>query len=172
MITTAARERFLTLYDAHVERVYRYHLARACSREDAEDLTAETFQAALESLHRLRADDPPLPWLFGIARHKLADWQRRRLFRGQARAAPLESQPDLPLPGPSTEEQAALRVEFSRAVGALRGIEPARAEAVTLHYVAGLSMAEVAQVLGKSESAARKLAERGLNDLRAKLERV
>jgi RNA polymerase sigma-70 factor (ECF subfamily) len=161
---------FIALYDQHVERVYRYLLARAASVEDAEDLTAETFSAALESLHRLREGEPPLPWLIGIARHKLADHQRRQVLPGGLpRTTPLETLPDPPLGGPSTEEQAGLRLDTARVACALQKINAARAEAVALHYFAGLNMSEVGRALGKSEEAAKKLVQRGLSELRERM---
>ncbi len=155
---------FYLLYDQYVERIYRYHLVHTGSVADAEDLTAETFYAALESFARLRPGEPPLAWLVGIARHKLADH-----FRRQKREAPLELAEDQVQPSPTPEELASQRLEMIRVARAMRLINPERAEALALHYFAGLSLAEVGQVLGKSEEAAKKLVQRGLQDLREKL---
>ena len=165
---------FCALYDQTVERVYRYHLARTGSAADAEDLTAETFHAALVSYDRLRESEPPLPWLMGIARHKLADHLRRSLlpaglFRGKQRSVPLESLPEMALPGPSIEDQAGQRLEVARVVRALRALNSQRAEAIALRYFAGLDLEDVAQAMGKSEEAAKKLVQRGLAELRERL---
>jgi RNA polymerase sigma-70 factor (ECF subfamily) len=180
MNQAARHDDFCTLYNQTVERVYRYHLARTGSEVDAEDLTAETFHAALESYHRLRESEPPLPWLMGIARHKLADHLRRSLLprtwlanRGSSaarrRVVPIEAAADLPQPGPSIEDQAGQRLEFSRVVGALRALNAERAEAIALHYFAGLTMDEIGQAMGKSDEAAKKLVQRGLAELRQRL---
>lgn len=160
---------FRDLYDQNVERVYRYHLARTGAPADAEDLTAETFWAALRSFERLQKNAPSAAWLMGIARHKLADHFRRSLFRGRPRVVALDELPDPPLPGPSLEEQAGQRLEMARVSAALRQLNAERAEAIALHYFAGLALAEVAQAMGKSEEAAKKLVQRGLSELRQRL---
>ena len=64
------------LYDSALPEVYGYLLARCGARALAEDLTAETFLAAVTACRRT---PPPLPstgWLIGIARHKLVDHWR------------------------------------------------------------------------------------------------
>lgn len=159
---------FCTLYDQHVARVYRYHLVRTGSPAEAEDLTAETFLAALESFARLRPGDPPLPWLIGIARHKLGDYLRRA-YHPVAHLLPLETAAQQPAPGLSVEEQAGLRLDMRRVAAVLTRLIPERAEALALHYFAGLNLAEVGGVMRKSEEAAKKLVQRGLADLRQQL---
>ena len=52
---------FLSLYHQHVEQVYRYHLARTGCPAEAEDLTAETFRAALEAFDACARERPPRP---------------------------------------------------------------------------------------------------------------
>ena len=78
----------LALYDTALPRVYGYLLSRCGRAFLAEDLTAETFLAAVDAVRR---DPPPLstPWLVGVARHKLADhWRRQaREERGLPAAA-------------------------------------------------------------------------------------
>ena len=68
----------LALYDDAVPSVYGYFVRRCPDRATAEDLTSETFLAAMDAA---RKDSPPpmtMPWLIGVARHKLADHYRRR----------------------------------------------------------------------------------------------
>lgn len=68
----------LALYDEALPVVYGYFVRRCGDRATAEDLTSETFIAACDAARR--SDPPPLaiPWLLGVARHKLADHYRRR----------------------------------------------------------------------------------------------
>ena len=70
----------LAVYDEALPHVYGYLLSRCGAAAVAEDLTAETFLAAVDAV---RGEHPPpigVPWLVGVARHKLADH-----WRGQAR---------------------------------------------------------------------------------------
>ena len=169
MPTTQPPEPFCALYTQNVEPVYRYHLIRTGSRDAAEDLTAETFFAALASFDRLRLDQPALPWLFGIARHKLGDYQRRRFFKGLLRSQPLDVLENTPAAAQPLEEQVIHSLDAARVAQALSTINRARAEAVAMHYYGGLSMEEIAQVMVKSEEAVKQLVQRGLAELRTKL---
>ena len=69
---------FGELYGRYVERVYRFLLARMGSTEDAQDLTSQTFLAAWERIDSYGGRGSFGGWLFGIARHKLADHYRQR----------------------------------------------------------------------------------------------
>src|SRR6201995_168776 len=73
-----AARALLALYDQALPTVYGYFVRRCADRGTAEDLTSETFLAAVDAAHK---NDPPpigVPWLIGVARHKLADHYRRR----------------------------------------------------------------------------------------------
>ena len=68
----------LELYDDALPHVYGYLLARCGDVGLAEDLTAESFLAAVRAVRKPGAPDPSIPWLIGVARHKLADYWRRQ----------------------------------------------------------------------------------------------
>ena len=121
--------------------MYGYLLPRCGSVADAEDLTAETFMAAVAALQR---PDPPsvtVAWLVGVARHKLVDHWRRgeRERRGLATVGVAE--PDDPW-----EEVLATSAAYS-ALARLPG--PQRA-ALTLRYLDGLPVAEIAEHLDRT----------------------
>ena len=62
------RDAFGRLYEANVERIYRYLLARLAEPADAEDVTAEVFMQAMKSLPSYKSRGTPLlAWLFRIA---------------------------------------------------------------------------------------------------------
>src|ERR1700674_5236597 len=70
---------FRAFYDDALPRVYGYFLHRTGgSPAGAEDLTQETFLAAVRELKKGRRPETPIPWIYGIARHKLLDHYRRR----------------------------------------------------------------------------------------------
>jgi len=156
---------FTAVYQQHVERIYRYHLARTGSVEDAQDLTAETFHAALESF---AAYDPArgcaAAWLTGIAQHKLVDH-----FRRAQRTRTMAQVEDRPDRAASPEESSAQRLQMAQVSAALGKLPADRAEALSLHFFAGLSLSEAAQVMRRSEEAIKKLIHRGLADLRRQL---
>ena len=63
-------EAFAELYRRHVLSIYRYHLAHTGNVTDAEDLTSQTFMAALEGIRSYRGTGPYIAWLIGIASRK------------------------------------------------------------------------------------------------------
>jgi len=158
------RLNFSELYDQNVVKIYRYHLARTGAVQDAEDLTAETFRAALEAFDRYQPERAPAAaWLMGIAHHKLVDH-----FRRSREHSPLdEAEPETR--HPPLEDAAETNLRLEQVARALRTLSADRAEAIGLHYFGGLTLAEVGQVMGRSEEAAKKLVHRGLGDLKRKL---
>ncbi|OGO63369.1 MAG: hypothetical protein A2030_05385 [Chloroflexi bacterium RBG_19FT_COMBO_50_10] len=155
---------FTELYHRYLPGIYRYHLARTGHIQEAEDLTAQTFLTALESITSFRGQGSFSSWLFGIASHKLADH-----FRHSQVELPLEEAEHLHSLIPLPEEAALQHLELARVAQVLRLITPERAEALVLCLFGGLSLAEAAQSVGKSESAVKMLVHRGLCDLQERL---
>ena len=131
----------LALYDRALPEVYGYLLARCGSRALAEDLTAETFLAAV----RAEADgrDPvTVPWLIGTARHKLVDhW--RRLAREQSGLAAIEGDA-------AAEDPWDVVLDGLRAAQVLDALAPQHRAALTLRYVDDLPVPQVAALLGRT----------------------
>src|SRR5690349_19398272 len=75
--------RLTAFYAEALPRVYGYFLHR-CAGETAlaEDLTQETFLAAVAEIRRGAVVAAPIPWILGIARHKLIDQFRRQRRSG------------------------------------------------------------------------------------------
>ena len=156
-------EAFAELYHRHVRSIYRYHLAHTGNVKDAEDLTSQTFMAALEGIRSFRGTAPYISWLIGIASKK-----RALFFRGKKPQVPLDAALYLPTPSLPTDKAAARRLQMDQLVGALRTISQDRAEAIILCFFSELSTAEAGLVLRKSEAAIRMLISRGLHDLRTR----
>lgn len=154
-------EAFAELYRRNLNRVYRYHMAHTGNVKDAEDLTSQTFMAALEGLASFRGEAPFAAWLMGIASRK-----RALFFRGRRPEVPLDAALHIPAPGLLTDQLAGQRLQLESILRALRQLSPDRGEALILFYFSGLSHAESARVLGKTEAAVKMLVSRGLQDLR------
>jgi RNA polymerase sigma-70 factor (ECF subfamily) len=156
-------EAFAELYRRHVGSIYRYHLAHTGNVKDAEDLTSQTFMAALEGIRSYRGTGPYITWLIGIASHK-----RARFFRGSKPEVPLDAALHVPTTSLPTDQAVARRLEMDQILGALHTLSPDRAEALILCFFTGLSPSEAGLVLGKRETAIRMLISRGLQDLRTR----
>ena len=147
---------------------------------DAEDIWQETFIAALRSYPASSEVRNREAWLITIARNKAIDHHRR------AGRLPLLADPFGPGidhrgdPEPSMGERhdggdavvhAAEAAADSAVIwAALAQLPPGQREAVVYHHLAGLPYAAVAQLLEKSEAAARRSASDGMKALRALLE--
>ncbi len=154
-------EAFAELYRRHLTRVYRYLVAHVGNSKDAEDLTSQTFLAALEGIGSFRGSGSFAAWILGIASRK-----RLMFYRGSKPEVPLEDAIHYPSPELPTDRAAAQRLQLESISHALRKLSPDRAEALILTYFGGLSQAEAGRVLHKSEAAVKMLISRGLQDLR------
>jgi RNA polymerase sigma-70 factor (ECF subfamily) len=142
---------FRRFYDDALPRVYGYLLHRCGgSASVAEDLTQETFLAAVAELKKGRRIDAPVPWIYGIARHKLLDHYRAQERRERRRGGEAAE--------PAT---ASLRETDDRALAALAAVPAAQRVALVLRHVDGLSVPEVATALGRSIEAVESLLARG-----------
>jgi len=154
---------FAELYHRHLTSVYRYHLVHTGNEKDAEDLTSQTFMAALEGIDSYRGTGPYIAWLMGIASRL-----RARFFRGSKPEVPLDAALQIPTPSLPTDKAAYRRLQMDEVIGALRHISRDRAEALILCFFSELSFGEAGLVLGKSEAAVKMLISRGLQDLRTR----
>ncbi|HOT90877.1 MAG TPA: RNA polymerase sigma factor [Anaerolineae bacterium] len=154
---------FEALYRRYVTPVYRYCYARTDNVADAEDLTAQTFLALLESIQRYRSTSNFSAWLFGIARHKCADHYRKAYATRQEPVVNIEitdPEPDEP------EDRLFLNEVLECVERLLKQLSPDRLEALHLRYWGGLSVQEAAKVMRRSEAALKMLVSRAIADLR------
>jgi len=154
---------FAELYQRHVTRVYRYHVVHVGNVKDAEDLTSQTFMAALEGIGSFRGTGSFAAWIMGIASKKRLMFFRKNGGRPEV---PLDSALHYPSPELPTDKAAHQRLQLESVSHALRKISPDRAEALILTFFGGLSNAEAGRLLNKSEAAVKMLISRGLQDLR------
>jgi RNA polymerase sigma-70 factor (ECF subfamily) len=133
----------LELYDRALPQVYGYLLPRCGSPQVAEDLTAETFLGAVAAIRRRAVNQLTTAWLVGIARHKLVDhWRRQAREERKLRLA--EAEPiyhDDPWEG---------RLDVVRAHEVLARLGDHHRAHLTLRYLDGLSVPEVADHLRRS----------------------
>jgi RNA polymerase sigma-70 factor, ECF subfamily len=159
----ANAEAFGELYRRHVTRVYRYHMAHTGNVKDAEDLTSQTFMAALEGIRSFRGSGSFAAWLLGIAARKKAMFFRWSVARAEV---PIEVAHQIPSPNLGTDHLASQRLRLDAITCALKQISPERADAIALCFFSELTYAEAGLVLKKSEAAVKMLVTRGLQDLR------
>ncbi len=133
----------LDLYDEALPRVYGYLMSRCGDRTLAEDLTAESFMAAVAALRKPDAPTLSIPWLIGVARHKLVDHWRRREREDRGLRLTHDSERDSDDPWEDVLDEV-------RARTALELLGAHHRAALTLRYLDGLPVAAVAECVGRS----------------------
>jgi RNA polymerase sigma-70 factor, ECF subfamily len=142
----------LALYDRALPQVYGYLVRRCDSTALAEDLTSEAFMAAAAALLNGTTDEIGVGWLIGTARHKLIDhWRRAERHR---KALTLVAT-DEHTPDPTDEA-----ISTAHAHDVLAALSAEHRSALTLRYIDGLPVGEVAETLGRSVHATESLLQR------------
>jgi RNA polymerase sigma-70 factor, ECF subfamily len=160
-IAGSEAETFTALYERAFPRVYAYVASLLRDRAAAEDVTAQAFERAYRKRRSYRARrGTPEAWLFAIARNAALDELRRR-----KRRAGLEIDPeDEESPSVHDHAEAAVRREVVRT--ALAALDGQERDLIFLKFAGGLSNAEIARVLGTSESNAGTRLHRTISKLR------
>ena len=156
---------FAVLYNRHFLAVYRFITIRVGCASLAEDITSQTFLDGLQGLEGYSPQSKFLPWLFGTARHKIADY-----YRDQKRHEKLISLSQDSRFNVDTAEEFEAKWRLERVSSALRAISEDRAEALSLMLFGGLSTDEISVVMGRKPSAVKMLVSRAISDLRARFE--
>lgn len=152
---------FDALYRDTVADVHAYAWSLLREQAAAEDVTALAFERAYRRRARFDADrGSARAWLFAIARNAALDELRRRKRTATLSFDPAaEPEPDADGPGHEPERRATVQA-------ALSALDPRERELVALKFHAGLSYAEIGDLLGISETNAGTKVHRAITKLR------
>ena len=155
------RDAFARLYEANVDRVYRYLLSRLGEPADAEDVTTEVFMQAMKALQSYKSMGTPLiAWLFRIAHNQAVNYMKKRARRRETPLLETSASYDGP------EEEALDHVRFEEVVQAMGNLTELQRQVLNLRFAADLSIAEVAGVMSRKEGAVKFLQYSALRALR------
>ena len=159
-------EAFGRIYDAYVERIYRFVFFRVDDQQTAEDITSQVFLKAWSNLNRFEFTHTPyIAWLYTIAHNTVIDHYRTRKVTTALEDVQL-SQPD---DAEAVENQIDLTVEMKTIKAAMQSLTDDQQQVLHLRFIEGMSNTEIAQQLGKREGAIRALQMRGLQALAKQL---
>ncbi len=133
----------VALYDVALPHVYGYLLARCGRAALAEDLTAETFLAAVDAVRRDDATTLSVPWVIGVARHKLIDHWRAQARDDRSLRAMVDD-------APPPEDPWDVQLDLVRARETLERLGPHHRAALTLRYLDDLPVPGVAALLDRT----------------------
>ncbi len=160
------KEKFIELYDTHIQEVYRFLFAKVGSQETAQDLASETFLRTWQygkdnNIEHFRG------FLFRTARNLTVDYFRKKARQNEvalndelsAQLASADSQSD-------AANLAIINSDITQMQKHLSQLRSDYADVLILHYVQDMPIGEVAHVLEKSEGAVRVMLHRALEELK------
>lgn len=164
---TYEEEALSELYRRYADAIFRYVYYRVGDRAVAEDLVGDVFVRALENLPSYQDTGRPFEaWLYRIAHARVVDHYRRQKVR---RTTPLNERLAA-AEGADPEHTVAERDDARRVWESLVHLSDDQQQVVALRFISGYSIAEVADLLHKTEGAVKALQHRALASLRRLLE--
>jgi RNA polymerase sigma-70 factor (ECF subfamily) len=151
------------IYDQYAERIYSYIYHRVGQTELAEDLTGQVFMRMLEAVHAGRAWQSSFSgWLYRIAHNLVIDHYRRR---GRATFVDID---EVDAASPHSEPQLSVEatLDSEQLRQALLKVTDEQAQVISLRFLEDLSIAETAEIMGKTEGAIKALQYRAVSALR------
>ena len=156
-------EAFGMLYDHYQGSVYRFLFYRTRSSALAEDLTSETFFRALRSMQSFRWQGKDFgAWLMTIARNLATDHFKAGRTRLELTTEDMGLHDDA-TEGPETAVLAGLTNDIL--LRALTELPSEQKDCLIMRFLQGMSIAETASILGRSEGAIKQLQLRGVRNL-------
>jgi RNA polymerase sigma-70 factor (ECF subfamily) len=157
-------EAFSFLYERYVNRIYNYIYYRTGNPYEAEDLTSRVFHRALGHIqHYSNRGVPFSAWLYRIAHNLVANWHRDNSRRNEV---PLEDQTGLPQRGEQPEHTLVTNQELEGLLKVIRRLPAERQQLLILKFVEGMSNADIATIMLRSEGAIKSLYHRTLLTMR------
>ena len=148
----------VALYDRALPQVYGYLVRRCDSVAIAEELTSESFMAAANALLTGSVEEIGIGWLIGTARHKLIDhWRRTERHQNALRLVATSEH---------TADPTDDAIETKHAHDVLARLSAEHRSALTLRYIDGLPVDDVADILGRSVHATESLLQRAKSAFR------
>lgn len=156
---------FGELYDHYFGQIYRFAYSRTRDQDAAEEVTQEVFMKALRAMPRYRPSGHPFSsWLYQISANAIADHFRQRRPQASLDAAVEIADPTRPV-----AERVIELAEAARVWAAIDGLPEQQRTAMTLKLGEDLKLAQIGEIMGKSEGAVKLLVHRGMIGVRQRL---
>ncbi len=151
------------IYDRYSPDIYSYIYHRVASPNAAEDLTSQTFMRMLEAVRKGNPWRTSFTgWLFRIAHNIVIDYYRRH---DKQQYVNIEAMPYLASQQDTPDQIVHKRLHNQDLLAAINKLTEEQAQVVTLRFLEGYSIAEVAQIMDKTEGAIKALQYRAVRSL-------
>jgi RNA polymerase sigma-70 factor, ECF subfamily len=162
--------KFERIYVDESDAIFRFCLVRLSNREQALDITQETFLHLWQSLLENKEIENDKAFLFKIARNLIIDWYRKKKSVSLEDMKKNENNEDneYDIPDGKTLNDVDLGAEGRYLINKIDNLNPGYRQPVYLRFVEGLSPTEIGKIMGISSNAASVRVNRGLEELRKK----
>ena len=155
-------EAFSELYELYFDKIYRYISLKIGNRIEAEDMTQLVFIKALHSISSFKWRGSPFSaWLFRIAHNLVVDH-----FRKKTREPVTALSDTVMATDDNPEKLAELKIDIEKLAMAVKKLTPTQQEVIALRFSGEFPIAQVAEIMGKSEGAVKALQHSAVVSLR------
>jgi RNA polymerase sigma-70 factor (ECF subfamily) len=152
------------LYDLYAPKIQNFIYHRTSDPFVTEDLTGQVFLQMLEAMRGGKGWRTSFSgWIYRIAHNLVVDYYRKR---GQATYTSIDDAPTLPHGDSDPYQTTAAKLESDALLRAINQLTDEQAQVVTLRFLEGYSINEVAEIMNKSEGAIKALHFRAMANLR------
>jgi len=159
------KRQFAKLYDAQVDKIYRFVFLKIGSKEIAEDLTAQVFSKGWKEFRTGKKIQYPSAYLYQIARTEIANYYRRQ---DKYQVVPVESRKIIDQDS-NLEEKQQITSELIELRQKLQTLDSDYQTVLILRYIEGLPYKKIAQITKKPANTARVMVHRALKALREEM---
>ena len=160
------KQEFSSIYDKYIDKIYRFAFLKVNSKEMAEDITSDTFLKGWEAYQRAQGQiQNSQAFLYKIANNLIIDYYR---IKGKTDIVSTENR-KIPDPRINIEKRAKLSSDMDNIKIALANMNQDYQNVIIWHYLDGIEIKEIAQLMDKSEQATRVLLHRALRSLKSQV---
>jgi RNA polymerase sigma-70 factor, ECF subfamily len=147
-------EALTRIYEAYFDKIYRYLVVRVRNETEAEDLTQQVFMKVLQSISSYKSKGVPFSsWIYRIAHNQMVDFMRQQNKKATVDIEGLQLPDNADDPQQVIEQQ----VDVEEVKKATQKLTAAQQEVLSLRFTAEMSIAQCAEIMGKSEGAIKAL---------------
>ncbi|MES3031716.1 MAG: RNA polymerase sigma factor [Patescibacteria group bacterium] len=158
--------KFEQVYQGESDAIFRFCLVRVSNREQALDITQETFLRMWQTMLDGKEIFNDRAFLFTVARRLIIDWYRKKKSFSLEGMMSQDEKTEYDPPDPKTEDLIDVGAEARYLLEKIADLSEGYREAVYLHHVEDLSPGEIGGILGISANAASVRVNRGMAELR------
>jgi RNA polymerase sigma-70 factor (ECF subfamily) len=161
------KNNFERIYSSHSDAIFRFCLIRVSDREQALDITQETFLRLWQSLQKEEEILNERAYIFTIVRRLIIDWYRKKKSLSLEKITGEDDEGVYELPDDkTTKNDLIIGSEGRYLIEKINELDPTYREPIYLRYVEDLSPPEIGKIIGISANATSVRINRGLEELR------